>query len=58
MRLVTASGESGLSIKWIASIIMEFQAELGEETLDGRQKDSSWDHSEYLTWKMLQTGAF
>lgn len=58
MRLVTASGESGLSIKWIASIIMEFQAELGEETLDGRQKDSSWDHSKYLTWKMLRTGAF
>lgn len=44
MRLVTASGESGLSKNWISSIIMEFQAELGEGSLEGRQKESSWEH--------------
>lgn len=44
MRLVTASGESGLSKNWISSTIMEFQAELGEGSLDGRQKESSWEH--------------
>lgn len=43
MRLVTASGESGLSKNWISSIIMEFQAELGEGSLEGRQRESSWE---------------
>lgn len=44
MRLETASGESGLSKNWISSIIMEFQAEMGEGSLEGRQRESSWEH--------------
>jgi len=44
MRLETASGESGLSKNWISSIKMGFQAELGEGSLEGRQRESSWEH--------------